>query len=162
MKKLIRYYAFWYGCLGSLLSLAWYVAALDGRATIPNNVWIVEAVFAFHATAAIATFQRGAGPRAWLPMIPVTPARLKLARAVFSISLLNFICCLGVFIAGVGLGNQPLVERMVSLILTSFLLMNTVYIVIHWAFRPENLFSGSFIRAISDPLGMFSHRTDDQ
>lgn len=161
MRKLIRYYAFWYGCLGTLLSLAWYVAALDNRATIPNNVWIVETVFAFHATAAIATFQRGAGPRAWLPMILVTPARLKLARAVFSISLLNFICCLGVFIVGVGLGNQPLVERMVSLILTSFLLMNTIYIFIHWAFRPENLFSGSFIRAISDPLGILSHRTDD-
>ncbi len=28
MRKLIRYYAFWYGCLGTLLSLAWYVADL--------------------------------------------------------------------------------------------------------------------------------------
>ena len=64
-----------------------------------------------------------------------------------------FVLCLGAFIVASLRGYHALQDKTVPLILTSFLLQNTVYIALHWAFRPENLFSSSFIEALSNPLG---------
>jgi hypothetical protein len=154
MKKLIRLYGFWYGCLGTLGAFVWYIAAILGRATIPDNVWIVEAVFAVHASAAIATFHRTpTGPK-WQPLLSVTPGRVRLAKTLFGLSIVNFFLCLGVFVVAELRGNAALGSEAVAPILTSFLLLNTVYIGIHWAFRPENLFSSSFMQAVSNPLGL--------
>jgi hypothetical protein len=154
MKNLIRLYAFWYGCLGTLGAFAWYIAAVLGRATIPTEVWIVEAVFALHACAALATFHRTTMRPAWQPVLGVTLGRVRLARTAFGLSIINFLICLGVFVCAVVQGNAVLETKGVALILTSFLLLNTIYIAIHWAYRPENLFSSTFIRAISNPLGL--------
>ena len=150
LKTLIRLYAFWYGCLGTLCAFAWYIAALLGRATIPNDVWIVEAVFGLHALAAMATFQRGL---AWQPVLSVTPVRIRLAKTLFNLSILNFVLCVGWSLYARSNGDIGLREKGVGLILTSFLMLNTIYIAIHWAFRPENLFSASFLRVIANPLG---------
>jgi O-antigen/teichoic acid export membrane protein len=158
MKTLIKFYAFWYGCLGSLFVFVWYIAAIRGHATMPDSVWIVEAVFVLHAAAALATFQRTSTRPAWQPVLDVTPARIRLARTLFALSIVNFLVCLGVFLYAEYRGNEALGNAGVALILTSFLLLNTVYIAIHWAFRPENLFSSSFLRVIANPLGeLFSN-----
>lgn len=153
MKNLIRFYAFCYGCLGTLLAFAWYIAAILGYARIPTNVWIVEAVFALHALAALATFQRTSMRPAWQPVLGVTPDRVRLARTLFNLSILNFLLCIGVCVYAVISGNAALRDKGVALILTSFLMLNTIYIAIHWALRPENLFSAYFLRVIANPLG---------
>jgi hypothetical protein len=152
MRNLIRLYGFWYGCVGTLCALVWYILAIQGRASIPDNVWIVEAVFALHASAAIATFHRTPTRPAWQPVLAVTPGRIRLAKIVFGFSIVNFLVCLGVYIVAEVRANMALGNEGVALSLTSFLLLNTIYIGIHWAFRPENLFSSSFLRAISNPL----------
>lgn len=153
MKNLIRLYAFWYGCLGTCYAFAWYVLAIQGRATITNNVWIVEGVFALHAMAALATFQRTSMLPTWRPVLDVTPRRVVLAKVIFGLSIVNFLVCLAVFLIAELRGNVALGDDGVALILTSFLMLNTIYIAIHWAFRPENLFSASFLRVIANPLG---------
>jgi hypothetical protein len=161
MKKLTRLYCFWYGCLGTLCALAWYITAVIDRASIPDEVWIVEAVFGLHALAAIATFQRTAMSPAWQPVLTVTPQRVRLAIILFYLSALNFLICIVVSIYAAANGNISLRDRGVALILTSFLMLNTVYIAIHWAFRPENLFSSSFLRFIANPFGeVFSSDKD--
>jgi hypothetical protein len=154
MKNLVRLYSFWYGCFGALCSFAWYIAAILGHASMLPNGWVVEAVFLLHAAAAVATFHRAPIRPAWSPILSVTPGRIRLARMFLGISTLNFIVCLGTLLVAAARGNPALENRAVPLILTSFLLQNTVYIAVHWAFRPENLFSASFIQTISNPLGL--------
>jgi hypothetical protein len=154
MKNFVRLYAFWYGCFGALFSLGWYVAAGMGRAAIPSNVWVIEAVFVLHAAAALATFHRAPVLPAWRPVLSVTPSRVRLAKTLLALSIMNFVACLGAFIFAVVRGDLALENKTVFLVLTSFLLQNTIYIAVHWALRPENLFSASFLRAISNPLGL--------
>jgi hypothetical protein len=154
MKNLVRLYDFCYGCLATLCALAWYIAALLGRAMIPNNIWIVEGVFVLHATAAILTFHRPSMRPPWQPVLSVKPGRIRLAKTVFGLSIANFLVCMSVFLVAVIRGSVASGNEGVALILTSFLLLNTIYIAIHWAFRPENLFSSAFLRAISNPLGL--------
>ncbi len=152
MRRLIQLYGFWYGCLGSLCALAWYVTALRGSFSFPSNWGIVVAVFVLHGIAACFTFQPHVRPP-WQPLLAVTRIRVRLARGLFALATLNFAVWFGAFIVAGNQRDQSFGGRAAFLILTSFLLQNTVYIALHWAFRPENLFPGSFIEALSNPLG---------
>ncbi len=152
MRKLIQLYGFWYGCLGSLCALAWYVTALRGSFSFPSNWGMVVAVFMLHGIAACFTFQPHVRPP-WQPLLAVTQGRVRLAKALFGLATLNFAVWFGAFIVAGNQRDQLFGGRAAFLILTSFLLQNTVYIALHWAFRPENIFPGSFIEALSNPLG---------
>jgi len=152
MRRSIRLLGFWYGCLGSLCALAWFVSALLGNFHFPRNWGMVMAIAALHGVAACFTFQPGVRPP-WQPLFSVTEERIKLAKVLFGLATLNFVVCFGILLIAGKRGNQALEEKAVPLILTSFLLQNAVYMAVHWAFRPANLFPSSFIEAISNPLG---------
>jgi hypothetical protein len=154
MRRVIRFFGFWYGCLGSLCALAWYLSTLLGSFTFPRNWGIVMTIAALHGVVACFTFQPKVRPP-WQPLFSVTRERIRLARVLFGLATLNFIVCFGTLLIAGKLGNQTLEDKTVPLILTSFLLQNTVYIAVHWAFRPASLFRGSFIEAVSNPLGSF-------
>lgn len=151
MRKLIQLYGFWYGCLGALCCAAWYASTFLGYSAFPSFNWFLV-FFILHCFAATFTFQPHVRP-AWQPLFSITRGRIRLAKTLFGLATLNFIICFGMLLIAVKLGNQALEDKTVRLILTSFLLQNTVYIAIHWAFRPANLFPGSFIEAVSNPLG---------
>jgi hypothetical protein len=153
IKKLIQLYAFWYGCLGALSVSIWQAFVLLGHVALPQNWLWVELAFSLHACAAMATFQRGAD---WNPLLSVTPKRIVAAKALLILATLNFLFWFSWFLLGTYRGAQDVSGQAVALVLTSFLLQNTTYIAVHWAFRPENLLSPSFIRGISDPLSLFS------
>ena len=128
---------------------------MRGHISFPQ-AWIwVELVFALHALAAIATFQRGAH---WPPLVSVTRERVVVAKSLLAIATLNFLGCLGWFFYGAYADNPDPSGLGAGLILASFLIQNCVYIALHWAFRPENLFSAAFIRGVSDPLSMILGR----
>ena len=91
-------------------------------------------------------------------MLRVTDGRVRMGRILVALSTLNFLLCLGTFLVAAAQANTALENKAVSLVLTSFLLQNTIYIAVHWALRPENLFPGSFLRAISNPLGLLFPR----
>jgi hypothetical protein len=154
MKSLIRLYGFVYGSLGTLFALAWNVSVIRGHVALPGNWSIVVAVFSLHVLAGIITFDRTHVRPAWQPVLPVTTAWIRFGKTLLGIGTAYFIGCLGVFIYAEIRGSLTLEDATVPLVLTSFLLQNTIYIAVHWAFRPENLFSGSFIRAFSNPLGL--------
>jgi hypothetical protein len=152
MRNLVRLYGFWYGCIGSLCAFAWYLSTLLGSFAFPRNWGIVEVVAVLHGIAACFTFQPHVRP-AWQPLLSVTQGRIRIARALFGLATLNFIGFFGAFLIAGSQRNQAFGDRAVPLILTSFLLQNAVYIAVHWAFRPENLFPSSFIQTVSNPLG---------
>jgi hypothetical protein len=153
MKNTMRLFSFAYGCLGTIGFLICYIFALLGRATMPDDIWLAEVVFALHGIVAIATFQRMPVRPAWPPLLRLTDSRIRLTRILIGVSILNFLLCLGALVFAAVNANAPLEAKAVPLVLTSFLLQNTIYIAAHWAFRPENLFSGGFLRSISNPLG---------
>jgi hypothetical protein len=153
LRKLIQLFGFWYGCLGALCCAAWYASAVLGNPALPSFNWLL-AFFILHCCAATFTFQPHMRPP-WEPLFSLSPGRIRLAKTLFSLATLNFIVCFGLFLVAGKLGDRALEEKAVSLILTSFLFQNTVYIAVHWAFRPANLFPGAFIEALSNPLGSF-------
>jgi hypothetical protein len=148
MRKLIQLFGFWYGCLGAICCAVWYASVLLGYPALPSFNWFL-AFFIVHCCAATFTFQ----PRE--PLFSLSPGRIRLAKMLFSLATLNFIVCFGIFLIAGKLGDRALEEKAVPLILTSFLLHNTVYIAVHWAFRLANIFPGAFIEALSNPIGSF-------
>jgi hypothetical protein len=154
MKRAIRLFGLLYGCIGAICAFVWYIAASLGRATIPDNVWMVEAVFILHAVAMLITFQPAAR-HPWQPVFTTSRTRIRFAKVLLGLSAANFLFCFGLMIFARGFHYNALFDHTPGLVLTSFLLLNTIYIATHWAFRPENLFSESFIKFISNPIGYF-------
>jgi hypothetical protein len=154
MRNAIRLYCFWYGWLGAVGFSLWYIAAWLGDASLPENVWVVEFIFLLHSIAAIATFQRIPSGNLWQPVLAITDKRIRLGRLLIGLTSINFLVCF-CLLGGAALEKDvSLQETAVYLVLSSFLLQNTIYIGVHWALRPENLFSSSLLKAISNPIGL--------
>lgn len=153
MRRVISLCEFWYGCLGTLCCACWYFLVLFGYSTLPSFDWLF-AFFVLYCCAVTVTFQPRVRP-AWQPLFAATPGRIKLAKILLGLAASNFVVCFGVLLVAGKDGNQALIDKTVSLMLMSFFLLNTIYIAIHWAFRPEKLFPGAVIEIITDPLGSF-------
>jgi hypothetical protein len=154
MGRVIRAYCFWYGCLGAIACFVWYLFAVFGRAALPNSVWVAEAIFGTYALAMLFTFQRNVRQRPKPPMFTVTPARIKLGKALLGVAIANFNLCLAVLVFAAIRADLPLENWVMPLILTSFLLLSTIYIALHWAFRPESFLSRRVIRVFTNPLSL--------
>ena len=147
-----RWYAFIYGCAGTGFYLVLYLLALQNRfyeLGVSKNLVLI--LFGFHALAGVLTFQPQ-GLRKWRPLFAATPWRATATRWLFGLSSLQFAVFLIVFVA-CGNERQGLRTWLVPVILTSFLLQNTVYIACHWALRPESFLPKRLIEAFTNPLG---------
>ena len=152
MRKLVEWYCFIYGCIASVGALVWYLAALARRAGLPENVWVVESMVVIFAITMVITFQRRPLRDPWVPVLRITPERIRIAKFCLAVAAANFgVCTLLAF----AFGNRVGAERGLSMVLTSLMLLYSVYIVIHWAFRPQNLFPSGFLAFISNPLLYF-------
>lgn len=158
MRRLIQLYSFWYGVIGSVLAFAWFALSLAGQPVLPKSWWTMEAIAILHGAAACFTFQPYVRPP-WKPLISPSPVRVRVAKVLFGLGTLNFLAWFLTLIIAGETGHRTFQERVVPLILTSLVLQNTIYIAVHWAIRPENLFSRGFIEGVSNPLGfIFSIR----
>lgn len=142
-------YFFIYGCIASVGALVWYLAALAGRAALPENVWAVKSIAVIFAITMVITFQRRPLRDPWVPVLRITPERVRGAKFFLAVVAANFGVCTLVAFAW---GNRVGAERALSMVLTSLMLLYSVYIAIHWAFRPQNLFPSGFLTFISNPL----------
>jgi|SRR6185312_12919292 len=154
MKTAIAVLCFGAGCLASALALIWYAAVLLGRNPrwpFPSDIGRIEALFAVWGLVMFATFYRNPRP-IWKPLIEVTSGRVKAARLLLACALINclvwLVTCLGLLALHI---HGPL-PWMFCLLASTVIVLNAVYIAIHWAFRPENLFSERFRRFADDPL----------
>jgi len=148
MTKLVAGSCFAYGCVASAGALVWYLAALAGNAELPKSVWVAEGFLVVHVIVMIITFPRGPRRRPWEPVLQMTNERIRAAKVALGIVTVNFVFCVAV----VAWENRGASERALLMVLTSFALLNMVYIAIHWAFRPENLFPDQFLAFISHPM----------
>ncbi|GEM_PF-3251683 len=139
---------FTYGCLSSMGVFIWYVNAFLGRTQLPASVWIVEAFFVVHAIVMLMTFHRRPGASLWAPVLTVTPNRIRIGKLLLLIAMINFLMCAVI----VALHNRASSAKELTMALTSLALLNTIYIAVHWAFRPENLFPSSLLVFISNPF----------
>lgn len=154
MKTGIAIVCFTAGCVGSALALVWYVAVLLTRHPIwpfPSGITEIEALFAVWGPIMFATFYRNPRP-IWRPVLEVSSGRIKAARFVLACTLVNcavwFLACVSLWAAQLR-GSLPWIF---CLLAAGVILFNAVYVLIHWALRPENLFSERFRRFADDPI----------
>jgi hypothetical protein len=145
MRNFIEKLCFFYGCLASAGSLVWYLATWAGYEGLPQSVLIVETVAIIYGIVMVITFSKS---WAWEAVLQVTRRRIAIGKILLIVALLNFLFCTGLIVWE----NRAVSSRTLSMGLSSFALLNTVYIAIHWALRPENLFPGRFLLFISNPL----------
>jgi hypothetical protein len=87
-----------------------------------------------------------------MPVLEVNSKGIKVARLVLVCTLMN---CAVWLLACVGLRAAQLrgpLPWVFCLLASGVTLLNAVYVVIHWALRPENLFSERFRRFADDPI----------
>jgi hypothetical protein len=144
----IAWCCFAYGCLASLGALIWYVYALIGSATLPRSVWTAEIFLILHGMVMVVTLYKRPSRALWAPVLRLSPERIRSSRFVLLVGAANFLFCSSL----VAYEGRHTSERVLSMVLTSFVLLNTTYIAIHWAFRPENIFSKRFLAFISNPV----------
>ena len=154
MRTLVERYCFAYGCVASVGAMVWYLTALAGYTELPQNVWIVESLALIHAITMVITFHRRPYRSPWAPVLQVTPQRIRIAKVVLGAVAANFLFCLILAISE----HRTVSERALSMLLASMALLNTVYIAIHWAFRPQNVFPRQFLDFMSSPLLYFFFR----
>ena len=141
------------GCLASALATLWYVAVLAEREPLwpfPSEIAQIEALFAVWGLIMFATFYRRPRP-IWVPLFGVDDARVKRARVLLACSAAN---CAAWLAANVGLWiarmRGPLPWTF-CLLASAAAILNGVYVAIHWAVRPEKLFSDRVRRLADDP-----------
>jgi hypothetical protein len=87
-----------------------------------------------------------------MPVLKASNGGIKVARLMLACAFINFalwlLACVGLWAARI---RGPL-PWMFCLVASGVTLLNAVYVAIHWAFRPENLFSERFRRFADDPV----------
>jgi hypothetical protein len=154
MKRGIAIVCFAAGCLASLLALDWYVAVLVTRNSMwpfPSDVAEIEALFVVWGLIMFATFYRNPRP-IWMPLFEITSARIKAARLLLACTLINCVVWLIACVALWAVQVRGPLPWIFCLLASGVTLLNAVYVFIHWALRPENLFSERFRRFADDPI----------
>lgn len=154
MKRFVQRAILAYGCLASTASLAWFVGAWIFGPMMPENAGIVIAILIIHGAILTVTFHSFVQHRPfWSPVWRITDRRRKCAWGVLASAAILF---LGTVIWTILLIRKPhdwkLVSDTASLTMASLALLSSLYILLHWAFRPENLFSTSLVEFASNPF----------
>jgi len=153
MSRVIPLCVVGYGLFGSAVLLGYLVALAFGAGELPTNVTGLWTLFVLHGTAALLTFQRPTGSTVWRPLITPTPRRRALGRGALLASCVLLICSAGVVgLAGMK-GESSSSDRPVMILVISVLLVQTVYFVVHWTLRPDNVFSQRVLKVASNPIG---------
>lgn len=153
MKKAFQIYAFGYGVFSTTVLLVWFVAVCQGFNGVPGQAVFMTG-FALHATAALLTVHRGLTADSWRWDPLITPTEDRRIAARFAIGASVALCC-AILILSVLVNlreHTDLHDTMSLLALISVVLVQSVYLVVHWGLRPENVFSETFIRFASNPL----------
>ena len=142
------------GCILSVFALAWFVAANLGVLIAPRTAAQALAAFIPYAILMLATLDRSSA-RPWLPVFPVTQLRIKVARLFLSAAGLLCFPAFAVALIGRALGgNSSVAEASFASVIGSLMLLNGIYVALHWAYRPQNLFGPNVPPSLLNPLGI--------
>lgn len=158
MRTAIARVAFAYGCTSLSLSIGWFALVLLGGEPPGVSLGIAIALAMIHGGVLVVTFHREPGIRAWTSVLPVTAGRLRAARVILGAALANFALCLIFVKVAEHRSTLPIYEHGLQLIVASLAVLSSVYITVHWAFRPENLFSRAVLDTAAFPLCILFRR----
>jgi hypothetical protein len=89
--------------------------------------------------------------KSWPPVLRVTTGRIRAARAVLAVALLNLIVW-GVSAALAASRHRPAPEWLIPPVMSSIFLLPQCWALLYWAFRPENVLSRGGWRCLHDPI----------
>ena len=153
MRQRLATVFFGLGCVLSVFALVWFVAASLGVLIAPRTAAQALTAFVLYAILMLATLDRGSA-RSWLPVFSVTQPRIKVARLLLSAAGLLCLAAFAVIFIGRALANQFVVEASFASIISSLMFLNGIYIALHWAYRPQNLFGPNVPPWLLNPLGV--------
>ncbi len=154
IKKSIAVACFVTGLIGGGFAAVWYVMILITRRSMwpfPTDIVWIESLFALWASVMFATFFQSLRP-IWAPLVAVTDKRVQTVKLLLGLALLHtFVLLVIVVSLWVRRAFAPL-AWVFCLFAASCVLLNAIYVCIHWALRPEAIFSSKFRRFASDPI----------
>lgn len=153
MRQRLATVFFGLGCVLSVFALAWFVAASLGVLIAPRTAAQALGAFIPYAILMLTTLDRGSA-RSWLPVFPVTRPRIRVARLLLSAAGLLCLAAFAVVLIGRALGSSSVAEVSFASVIGSLMFLNGVYVALHWAYRPQNLFGPNVPPSLLNPLGI--------
>lgn len=155
VKLIVGRFLFWYGSLTTVLAMGWFCAAVSSVHVGAPDASIMVALFVVHGFLLVITLHSDPRKRPWPSVLPVTPTNTQIAR----LGLLLVIANAGLWSAAVlwaaHYGRQQDAEWMLNTLPPSFFMCSTVYMALHWAFRPENFLPRGLLAFLSNPYRVF-------
>ena len=157
MRTIFARFCFCYGLLISILGLS-LMSGWSAGGTTDQELAIGIPLLVGYALTAIFTFPVYRVRSEWVPIFEITSTWKKASHFATWLSILTF----GAFLLTtllVRLVSGPVSSALVLRFIGSFLWLNGVYFIIHWAFRPENIFTRSTLILLNNlPFALFSSR----
>ncbi len=160
MKTAFAIASFAYGCLALAAATVWVVAGgptdLPAFATKRETLLVI---FVTHASFLGLTFQRFPGVKPfWAPLFKPTPQRLTLARLLIGGSFLLFAAAFIYVLVVLRRREEAAAIKGLGILLASMAALSSTYMIVHWALRPENIFTPQFLHFFRNPLLYLFHR----
>lgn len=150
---------FAYGCMSTLIVA---MVHLTG-AVLARPEWLVYqfhwkmwfALFVLHSLVLVCTI--GPDPTltiesGWDPVFNPSTKAVRYGRTVLLVAFCNFTFWVFRPFWMLPLGPEVAAQEILGT-LSSFVLLSAAYIAVHWALRPENVFSSGILSFLESPLG---------
>lgn len=153
MHRAVVILCFSAGCALALCSILWLIAAENGSFILPSKPWQGVVMAMIYAAMMLFTLDRPSLDQ-WPPLFNVSRTRVVVARLALALSVL--ICAASFLLRPLGrmAGEPRLAENSFFFAIASLGFLNGLYVALHWAFRPRNLFGPNMPNGLTDPLGV--------
>ena len=157
MRTIFAKFYFCYGVLMSVLGLALMIG-WSAVGTKDQELVLGIPLLLGYAITASFTFPVYRVRSEWESLFEVSSTRKKASHFVVWLSILTFGAFLLITLL-VRLVSGPVSSSLVLRLIGSFIWLNGVYFVIHWAYRPENIFTRKTLILLNNiPFAIFSSR----
>ena len=155
MRSILAKFCFGYGVLISALGLS-LMSGWSAVGTRDQVLGIGTPLFIGYFVTVILTFPVYRVRSGWDAIFEVSNSRKRASRFAIGLSMVTFGALLLITLV-VRFISGPVSNSLVLRLIGSLLLLNGVYLVIHWAYRPENIFARRTLILLDNlPLALFS------
>jgi len=155
MRTMLTKFCFCYGVLISALGLSLMIG-WTAVGTTNQELALGTPLLVGYAVTAILTFPVYRVRSEWTALFEVSNIRKRASHFAMWLSIVTFGGFLLISLL-VRLISGPLSSSLVLRLIGSILWLNGVYFVIHWAYRPENIFARSTLILLNSlPFALFS------
>ena len=138
------------GCLLAGFGIAWFMAAGFGVIISPRSPGEMAIGFVLYGLLMMMTIDRYPSSP-WLPVLRITRRRIVAARWILSMTTTLFVATMIATAAARSWGTRSAYQVFLRWMIGSALVANGVYVALHWAYRPGNLFGPRVPKWLLDP-----------